>query len=246
VVRIIILVCSLVTIIFSDEDAEKILDCLESSGLGLTSGFEFKQIIKRENQSPRTFQAECYLVNKADKLLIMFEEPADMSGVKLLLKNKGKQLWTYFPRTNRVRKMIGASSGQNIGSLGFSYNDIFPYLEENSYSSKLVGKEKVDKLECDKIEITYNSDSNSEYVKSFLLIDEQKCALRKSMFYGEKDRLLKTVKFSIYETVEDKYVPTKINITQPDKGEESDITILGVDFDKDYGSTFFSERSLKR
>ena len=105
-------------LLWADPQADSLLKCLETSGLGQTSGFKLKQVINREGQSPRTFQTECYLTSRAEKLLVKFEEPADMAGVKLLFWDQGKQLWTYFPSTNRIRKMVGASSGQQIGQGG--------------------------------------------------------------------------------------------------------------------------------
>jgi outer membrane lipoprotein-sorting protein len=231
---------------WADPQADSLMKCLESSGLGQTSGFKMKQVIKREGQAPRTFQAESYLTGKAEKLLVKFEEPADMAGVKLLFWDQGKQLWTYFPSTNRVRKMAGASSGQPIGSLGFTYDDLFPYLDKNTYTATVTGEQDVAGTACRVVELAHNANSASTYKKSRIFIGKEQCRLCQSQFFGANDRLLKTVAFEKYETVEGRTIPIEIRIAQPDLGEESVIKILAVEFSKDYGSTFFSERSLKR
>jgi outer membrane lipoprotein-sorting protein len=230
----------------ADAEADSLMKCVENSGLGQASGFKFKQVIKREGQAPRKYQAECYLANRAEKLLIKFEDPADMAGMKLLLKEQGKQMWTYFPSSNRVRKMAGASSGQQIGSLGFSYDDLFPYLEGEDYNTKVVGENKVSGQACKVVEVVHKSGGTTTYKKSQVSIDAENCLLRQSQFFGEKNRLLKTVHFSKYQKVEGRNIPVQITITQPDLGEESNITVLAVEFEQDYGSTFFSELSLKR
>jgi hypothetical protein len=231
---------------WADPRADSLLTRIESSGLGQTSGFKMKQVINREGQAPRTFQAESYLTNRAEKLLVKFEEPADMAGVKLLFWDQGKQLWTYFPSTNRIRKMAGASSGQPIGSLGFTYDDLFPYLDKNTYTSRVVGEQDLAGISCKVVEIVHNAASKSAYKKSRLFIEPGKCLVRQSQFFGPNDRLLKTVQFEKYEIVEGRTIPTQIRITRPDLGEESVIKILAVEFSKNYGPTFFSERSLKR
>jgi hypothetical protein len=243
---VIVLIWFVTQLVWADPPADSLLNCLESSGLGQTSGFNLKQVINREGQAPRTFQAECYLTHRAENLLIKFEEPADMAGVKLLFWDQGKQLWTYFPSTNRVRKMAGASSGQQIGSLGFTYDDLFPYLDKNTYTSKVMGEKDVANSACQVVEIIRSANAGSMYKKSQIYVEKEKCRLRQSQFFGDKDRLLKTVTFEKYEVVEGRTIPTQIRITQPDLGEESVIKILAVEFAKDYGTTFFSERSLKR
>ena len=230
----------------ADAEADSLMKCVENSGLGQASGFKFKQVIKREGQAERKYQAECYLTNRAEKLLIKFEDPADMAGMKLLLKEQGKQMWTYFPSSNRVRKMAGASSGQQIGSLGFSYDDLFPYLEGEDYNTKVVGKNEVSGYPCQIVEVVHKTGGATTYKKSQVSIDAENCMLRQSQFFGEKNRLLKTVHFAKYSKVEGRTIPVQIKITQPDLGEESSITVLAVEFEQDYGSTFFSELSLKR
>jgi hypothetical protein len=231
----------------ADAEADSLMGCVENSGLGQASGFKFKQVIQQEGQASRKYQAECYLANRAEKLLIKFEDPADMAGMKLLLKEQGKQMWTYFPSSNRVRKMAGASSGQQIGSLGFSYDDLFPYLEGEDYNTKVVGKNQVSGIACQIVEVIHkNGGGTTTYKKSQVSIDAENCMLRQSQFFGDNNRLLKTVHFAKYSKVEGRTIPIQIKITQPDLGEESNITVLAVEFEQDYGPTFFSELSLKR
>ena len=91
-----------------------------------------------------------------------------------------------------------------------------------------------------------STDATTTYKKSTVAVDKQSCLLRRSQFFGEGDRLLKTVHFIDYQTVEGRTIPTQINITQPDLGEKSTVSVLAVEFDKDYGPTFLSELSLKR
>ena len=220
--------------------------CVERSGLGQTSSFRMRQVILRDGQPARTFQAECRLANRGEKLMIRFDDPPDMANVKLLFKDWGKQLWTYFPSTNRVRKMAGATSTQPIGSFGFSYNDLIPFLNDSSYAFKVLDDQAAGGRGYHRLEVRYGTRQSSLYRKSELRIDAADCTLHEALLFGDGDRLLKTIRFQDYRTVKNRLVPSKIRLTQPDLGEQADITLLAIEFDKDYGPVFFTERGLKQ
>lgn len=239
---IVLLVCNS----FGGSRLDSLQSCAEQSGLQHTSGFRMSQVIRREGQHPRKFKAECHLANKGEKLLVIFEDPPDMAGVKLLFKDFGKHLWTYFPQTNRVRKIVGTQSDQPIGSLGFSYNDLFPFLNDSLYTAKTIGSEKVNGSPCDILQLTHDVNVDTDYKKAHVLVDPEQCRIALSKFFGKDGRLLKTIHFESYEKVEGRAIPAKIRVTQPQKGEESEIKVLAIEFDKQYGSTYFSEISLKR
>ncbi len=53
----------------------------------------------------RTFVYKSYSKNKGEKSLMKYLEPGRVKDQSILMLNNADDIWMYFPRTNRVRKL---------------------------------------------------------------------------------------------------------------------------------------------
>jgi len=53
----------------------------------------------------RTFEYESWSKDKGEKNLIRYTKPARVKGQAILMLNNADDIWAYFPRTKRVRKL---------------------------------------------------------------------------------------------------------------------------------------------
>lgn len=245
---ILILILCATTVFPNEQRAKKLLQCFKKTGLSQVDGFLFRQTIEREGRDSQSFLIECYLANKGEKVIAKFEEPPKMSGTKILLKDHGKLLWTYFPSTNRVRKIAVRNSTDNIGSLGFSYGDLFPYLNDSSHKAQVIGSEVINKRSYEIVEIVHEADTVTAFsiYKTQLFIHEEDGLALKSVHKTKENRIIKVVHFESYKEVDDITVPQKIVIEQNDIGEKNTLEILAFEAEKEFTPSFFSELSLKR
>jgi outer membrane lipoprotein-sorting protein len=230
----------------AQDQKEELRKCLQSNGFAQISGFSIRQTIEKEGQDTQKFKAECCLDNKGEKMIVEFKDPPGMANTKVLFKEYGKLVWMYFPASNRVRKIVVASNTEKVGNLGFTYSDLFPYMQDSNYQVSIAGEKTVNGFNCVIYDITNNINNNVNITKSQLYIDKVNCKLIHSEAYSRDNRLVKRIDFNNYKSVENKNIPSEIIINQDYLGEKVTINILGIECGKKYSLSHFSEISLKR
>ena len=64
----------------------------------------------------RTFIFEAWSRDKGEKSLIRYLEPRRAKGQATLMLNNADDIWMYFPRTQRVRKLATHAKKQKAGA----------------------------------------------------------------------------------------------------------------------------------
>ncbi|MEA3421029.1 MAG: outer membrane lipoprotein-sorting protein, partial [Acidobacteriota bacterium] len=89
-----------------------------------TSYGKAKMIIITSSGSKRTFIYESWSKNKGEKNLVRYLEPTRVKGQAILMLNHSDDIWMYFPRTQRVRKLATHAKKQKMQGSDFSYEDM--------------------------------------------------------------------------------------------------------------------------
>jgi outer membrane lipoprotein-sorting protein len=240
------LLAGLALTLWAQDHKEELRLCMEKNGFAQISGFAIKQTIEKEGQDCQKYKADCYLDNKGEKMIIEFKDPPGMANTKVLFKDYGKLVWMYFPASNRVRKIVVASNTEKVGNLGFTYSDFFPYMQDENHSVTLAGEKTINNTDCIVYEINNDIKNSVNINKTRLFISKSACKLIHSEAFTSDNRLVKRIDFNNYKTVENKNIPSEIIINQDDLGEKVTINILGIECNKKYSPSYFSEISLKR
>ena len=150
----------------------------------------------------KTFEQE----TDGDKVLIIFDAPADIDGTALLTfshKTGDDDQWLYLPALKRVKRISSSNkSGPFVGS-EFAYEDISSQ-EVEEYTYKYIGEEELDGRQMFVIE-QYPVDPKSGYTRQVVWVDQDEYRDFKVDFYHRKDTLLKTLTYQGYEQYLDRY-----------------------------------------
>ncbi len=111
------------------------------------------QTIITSSGQQRTFEFEMFTANESEKTLMRYLKPSAARGQAFLMLNNADDIWTYFPRTKRVRKLSSSSKNQKVQGSDFSFEDMGSgdsWKEE--YKSTNLGSEKYDGMDYWKLE----------------------------------------------------------------------------------------------
>jgi hypothetical protein len=205
------------------------------------------QTITTSSGKQRTFEFEIFTADEGEKTLMRYLKPSAARGQAFLMLNDADDIWTYFPRTKRIRKLASSSKNQKVQGSDFSFEDLGSGDSwQKEYRSNNLGSEKYAGTDCWKLESIGIPEQNPSYPKMKLLV-------RKSDFYpleidylNDDDRLEKTLFLDDIQEIEG--VPTAMKMTMNNhlKGTETTMLTLSITYNWEPPDNFFSERTLKK
>ena len=191
----------------------------------------------------RTFTFEYFSENKGENVLIRYREPRKVKNNAFLIKNNGDNIWVYFPRTRRVRKLASHSKKQKAQGSDFSYED-FSGSEEWK-SDYRIKKEFSGERENYLLVFTPRVGTDTAY-------DTMKIFVNKLNYYPdriqyfENEEHSKTLSFKDVNEIQG--IPTAGTMLMENHAEGSQTTmrILEMKYDIVFDDNFFTERNLKK
>jgi len=205
------------------------------------------QTITTSSGKQRTFEFEMFTADEGEKTLMRYIKPSAARGQAFLMLNNADDIWTYFPRTKRVRKLASSSKNQKVQGSDFSFEDLGSGDSwQKEYSSNNLGSEKYAGTDCWKLESIGIADQNPPYPKMKLLV-------RKADFYplvidylNDDDRIEKTLLLDDIKEIEGVPTAMKMKMKNHLKGTETTILTLSTTYAWVPPDNFFSERTLKK
>jgi len=199
--------------------------------------------------SERTFESESWSKDHGEKNLIRYNAPSRVKGQATLMLNHADDIWVYFPRTQRVRKLATHAKKQKMEGSDFSYEDMGSgNAFINDYTAALIGEEKREDFECYKVEMIRKPDSNLSYSKLIMWVVKENYVPIVIDYYDENDSgyLLKTLIQSDLKTFDD--IPTPMKIVMHNKTDNTRTTMemLEVKYNLPLDDQMFTERGLKK
>jgi len=192
---------------------------------------------------------DSWMKNRGEKNLIRYTAPRRIQGQAMLMLNNADDIWSYFPRTNRVRKLASHAKKQKMQGSDFSYED---FGSGDSFISDFTHKrlpdEKYDGHECYVIELVKKENITSNYSKSIAWIDKESHVFWKIDYYDEKDPelLLKTLTQSNIKFIDG--VPTAMKMVMHNHLDDTETVseLLEVHYNIQLDDDLFTERGLKK
>ncbi len=189
-----------------------------------------------------------------EKKLIKFLAPADVKGTGFLTfdyKTKDDDMWLYMPALRKTRRIVSSEKAKSFMGSEFSYADMTPpNIEDFKY--KLLGQEKVDGVQCWKIEIIpLNEDVEDEngFSKKIGFISQKDFTLRKAMFYdfdGELFKILRAKNIKLLDKKHKKYRPLYMEAVNKQNGRKSVLKIQKIQFNPNVKNKYFTTSYLER
>lgn len=197
----------------------------------------------------RTFIYDSFTKDRGKKNLIRYLEPKRVKGQAMLMLNNADDIWAYFPRTKRVRKLATHAKRQNWEGSDFSYEDMGSgNAFINEYENNSLGEEKKENYDCFKIELKRKKDSDAGYSRLIIWIIKDNFCPVVMNYYDKKDpQVLKKVLIQ-YDIKNIDDIPTAMKMIMYNKTDNTQTTmeLLEVKYNLELNDSIFSERNLKK
>ena len=205
------------------------------------------QTITTSSGKTRTFEFESYMGGKGKSTLTRYTKPAAIRGQAFLTLNNADDIWTYFPRTKRVRKLASHAKKQKVQGSDFTYEDMGGgdvFLTK--FTPKYLGDENIEGDLCWKIELIGIPEQDPPYPKIVIWARKSDYSPLKLDYYDEHDFNTKSLLLSNIHNIEG--LPTAMKMVMVNHKERSSTRMetLEATYAWKPPKDFFSERNLKK
>ncbi len=214
-----------------------------------TSYGKIKMTIMTTSGQKRTFIYESWSKDKGEKNLVRYREPRRVKDQAVLMLNNADDIWMYFPRTQRVRKLATHAKKQKMQGSDFSYEDMGSgdaFI--NDFSSRRLEDEKKEDHDCYKVELTRIPESDISYFRLIMWVIKENFVPIIIDYYDEDDPTLieKTLVQSDIHVIDD--IPTAMKVIMYNKNDntQTELELLEVKYNVKLDDSMFTERNLKK
>ena len=229
----------------ADEIIQKVNDQFNTE----TSYGKSKMTIVTTSGQKRTFLQESWSKDQGEKNLVRYLEPRRVKDQAVLMLNHADDIWMFFPRTQRVRKLATHAKKQKMQGSDFSYEDMGSgdaFIED--FISKRLEDEQKEEQDCYKLELTCKEEGGSSYSRLIMWIIKANFLPVVIEYYDEKDPtyLLKTMVASDFRVIDG--IPTSMKVVMYNQNDntQTEMQLLEVKYNITLTDDMFTERSLKK
>jgi outer membrane lipoprotein-sorting protein len=197
----------------------------------------------------RTFKYETFSKGKGNKSLMKYLAPQRVKGQTILMLNDANDIWTYFPKTKRIRKLATHAKKQKVEGSDFSYEDMGAsntFIKE--YSAIRRDDEKREGRACYKLELTRKPESSAGYSRIVMWVDKENFVPLVIDYYHDDDPKLreKQLVCSDIRLVDNIYTPFKYTMYNKLDNTQTSMEIVEIDYNVDLPDNLFTEMGMQR
>jgi outer membrane lipoprotein-sorting protein len=229
----------------ADEIIQKVNDQFNTE----TSYGKSKMTIVTTSGQKRTFLQESWSKDRGEKNLVRYLEPRRVKDQAVLMLNHADDIWMFFPRTQRVRKLATHAKKQKMQGSDFSYEDMGSgdaFIDD--FISKRLEDEQKEEHDCYKLELTRKQGSSSSYSRLVMWIIKENFLPVVIEYYDDNDPtyLLKTMTASDFRVIDG--IPTSMKVVMFNQNDntQTEMELLEVKYNITLTDDMFTERSLKK
>jgi len=214
-----------------------------------TSYSKSTMTITTTSDQKRTFISESWTKDKGEKNLVRYLEPARVKGQAVLMLNNADDIWMFFPRTQRIRKLATHAKKQKMQGSDFSYEDMGSgETFINDFEAERLEDEQKQGYGCYKVKLTRKPGIDISYVQMIIWVRKDNFVPIVIDYYDEDapERVLKTLIQSDIEVIDG--IPTAMKFVMIDKNNntQTEMELLEVKYNIELDDRMFTERNLKR
>lgn len=227
-----------------DMDVKKWVREADEKMRGTSSKSQFSMTIQRKTWS-RTIKMKSWTIGNKYSLMYI-ESPAKEKGQVFLKRDN--EMWNWIPSIERMVKIPPSMMMQSWMGSDFTNDDL---VKESSlaedYEHRLVGEEDQQGYPCVKIELIPHEDAPVVWGKIYMWISKKEKHWLRAEYYDEDDYLVKYQVLSDIKMVDDREMPTRLEMIPADEEDQKTILIYGkTEFDIPVKESFFSIQNMKR
>ncbi len=227
--------------------AREIIDRMTKLMSPVTSKASMTQTIQTSSGQKRTLEFDMFTADTGHSVLMRYTRPTSIKGQTFLMLNDANDIWTYFPRTRRVRKLASSSKNQKVQGSDFNFSDFSSGATwTEDYTSTIIGEEKFRGEACWKLEALETPSNDSDYPRVILYVRKSDYLPLAMEFYTHNNMHEKTMIFENIEVVEGIPTAKKMIMRDLTKGSETVMTVKEITYHWTPPKGFFSERNLRK
>jgi outer membrane lipoprotein-sorting protein len=211
--KIVLLICLSYTCIGHAMDIKSLVKKIDELYRSDSSIADVEMEVKTPHWK-RTMKMQMWSKGKK-RTFIVIKSPRKDAGIATL--KKGKEMWNYFPKTNKVIKippsmMMGSWMGSD-----FTNDDLVKDTTlENDYKCKMLPEEAgLYVIEC-----IPNKETISVWGKVVSKVDKKSSLVTEQAFYDEKGRKKRLMEFSDIRNIGGKTIPTTMKLIPLNKKDK--------------------------
>jgi outer membrane lipoprotein-sorting protein len=209
----------------------------------------FRMTIVTSSGDERTFVYESYSKGQGEKSLLKYLKPNRLKGQSILMLNDANDIWTYFPKTGRTRKLATHAKKQKLEGSDFSYEDLGgsdAFIDD--YDAVLTGEEKKEGKRCYKLELTRIEESSATYSKVIMWVEKETSIPLVIDYYHDDDPELweKQLVTSDIQLIDGIHTPMKIVMYNKLDNTHTTMEIDEVTYEVDLPDDLFTEMGMKQ
>jgi outer membrane lipoprotein-sorting protein len=197
----------------------------------------------------REFVYESFSADRGEKGVIKYVSPVRVKGQAILLLNNDDDIWSYDPRTDRVRKLATHAKRQKMQGSDFTYEDMGSGdLFVTDFDAERLEDERIDGYDCFKLELTKNDRGNSSYARIVMWVTKESLVPVTVDYYDEDDPEV-SIKRLIQSNIEDvDGIPTPMNMTMHNNLDDSEtkLEITECSYNAEVDEARFTQRGFYR
>ncbi|MBN2803035.1 MAG: outer membrane lipoprotein-sorting protein [Deltaproteobacteria bacterium] len=221
-----------------------ILQKVDDGGYSKSSKIYMTQTVITPSGDKREFKMVAYSKNGNQQALTQYLAPQQVAGMKILTLNDGDDIWSYFPRTNRTRKIASSARNRKVQGSDFTYEDMAQGKMVKAWTGTMKGSEKLNNNECYKLELTPTSAGPRSYKKAEMFVDKKNFIIHKAIYFDSYGEKFKELVFDDYKKVSGVWVPYKYIMTNLQDGGKTVVTVANAEININLENSLFSESSL--
>ena len=214
-----------------------------------TSHATMQMTIITTSGDTRTFVYESWSKDEGEKNLIRYLEPRRVQGQATLMLNNADDIWMYFPRTGRVRKLATHAKKQKMEGSDFSYEDMGSgdaFI--NDFAARRLEDEKMERHDCYTLELSRKPGAEVSYSRLVMWVMKENYLPLVIEYFDENDpalRLKRLVQSDI-RTVDGIPTPMKVVMYNTIDNTRTEMQILEIEYDISLSEQMFTERELSK
>jgi outer membrane lipoprotein-sorting protein len=229
--------------------AEEIIQKVNDQFNTETSYAKSTMTIVTTSGQKRTFLQESWSKDRGEKNLVRYLEPRRVMDQAVLMLNNADDIWMFFPRTQRVRKLATHAKKQKMQGSDFSYEDLGggdTFIDD--FTSRKLEDEQKEEKDCYKLELTRKEGVDSSYSRLVMWIVKDNFLPVVIEYFDENDPsyLLKTMVASDFRVIDG--IPTSMKVVMINENDntQTEMELLEVKYNIPLSDDMFTERSLKK
>lgn len=208
-----------------------------------------KMTIITSSGQERTFVYDSWSKDHGEKNLIRYIEPRRLKGQATLMTNHADDIWMYFTRTRRVRKMATHAKRQKMEGSDFSYEDMGAgnsFIED--FDSRRLDDTKIEGQSCYQVEMIRKNDADISYSRIIMFVRQDNFVPVLIQYYDEDnpDRLLKELVQTDIREIQG--IPTAMKMEMINESDQTStkMEFLEIKYNLELDNDRFTERGLKQ